>query len=248
MPFLDKREGLKGTGAEVTDAQTRASHGHEKEGRPQELLPWWAGNGPPSKETADAKMHLRIRMLVVPLRIMRVPDNRQIWGCDKKICWACQQWLILQSCKKYPLEIRSTTVGRSYSSNGELWFMVPIMWQFTIALDNARIFLCNHFIQQIFSKIHLFIYLAVLGLNWGSGTPLQCSCLENPMDGGAYWAAVHGVSKSRTWLSDFAFTFLFDALEKAMATHSSILAWRIPWIEEPGGLQSMGSLRVSSGP
>ena len=71
MPFLDKREGLKGTGAEVIDTQTRASHGHEKEGRPQELLPWWTGNGPPSKETADAKMHLRIRMLVVPLRIMR---------------------------------------------------------------------------------------------------------------------------------------------------------------------------------
>lgn len=85
MPFLDKREGLKGTGAEVIDAQTRASHGREKEGRPQELLPWWAGNGPPSKVTADAKMHLRIRMLVEPLRIMRVLDNRQIWGCDKKM-------------------------------------------------------------------------------------------------------------------------------------------------------------------
>ena len=62
----------------------------------------------------------------------------------------------------------------------------------------------------------------------GNGTPLQYSCLENPMDGGAWWAAVHGVAKSRTQLSDFTFTFHFYALEKEMATHSSVLAWRIP--------------------
>ena len=78
----------------------------------------------------------------------------------------------------------------------------------------------------------------------GSGTPLQYSCLENPMDGGAWWAAVHGVTKSRIRLSNFTFTFHFHALEKAMATHSSTLAWKIPWMEEPGVLQSMGSLRV----
>ena len=64
----------------------------------------------------------------------------------------------------------------------------------------------------------------------GNGTPLQYSCLENPMDGGAWSAAVHGVSKSRTLLSDFTFTFHFHALEKEMATHSSVLAWRIPGI------------------
>ena len=74
----------------------------------------------------------------------------------------------------------------------------------------------------------------------GNGTPLQCSCLENPMDGGAWWAAVHGVAKSRTRLSDFTFTFHFHALEKEMATHSSTLAWRIPGTGEPGGLPSMG--------
>ena len=62
----------------------------------------------------------------------------------------------------------------------------------------------------------------------GNGTPLQYFCLENPMDGGAWWAAVHGVAKSRTQLSDFTFTFRFHALEKEMATHSSVLAWRIP--------------------
>ena len=74
----------------------------------------------------------------------------------------------------------------------------------------------------------------------GNGTPLQYSCLENPMDGGAWWAAVHGVTKSQTRLSDFTFTFHFHVLEKEMATHSSVLAWRIPWTEKPGRLQSMG--------
>ena len=71
--------------------------------------------------------------------------------------------------------------------------------------------------------------------------PLQYSCLENPMDGGAWWAAVHEVAESQTRLSDFTFTFHFHALEKEMATHSSILAWRIPGTGEPGGLPSMGS-------
>ena len=78
----------------------------------------------------------------------------------------------------------------------------------------------------------------------GNGNPLQYSCLENPMDGGAWWAAVHGVAKSRTWLSDFTLTFHFPALEKEMATHSSVLAWRIPGMGEPRGLMSMGSHRV----
>ena len=78
----------------------------------------------------------------------------------------------------------------------------------------------------------------------GNGTPLQYSCLENPMEGGAWWATVHGVAESRTQLSDFTFTFHFHALEKEMATHSSVLAWRIPGMGEPNGLLSMGSHRV----
>jgi len=78
----------------------------------------------------------------------------------------------------------------------------------------------------------------------GNGNPLQYSCLEIPMDGGAWWAAVHGVARNQTWLSDFTFTFHFHALEKEMATHSSVLAWRIPGTGEPGGLPSMGSHRV----
>ena len=76
------------------------------------------------------------------------------------------------------------------------------------------------------------------------GSPLQGSCLENPSGGGAWWAAVCEVAQSRTQLSDFPFTFHFHALEKDTATHSSILAWRIPGTGEPGGLPSMASHRA----
>ena len=77
-----------------------------------------------------------------------------------------------------------------------------------------------------------------------NGTPLQYSCLENLMDGGAWKAAVLGVAEGQTRLSDFTFTFHCLALEKEVATHSSVLAWRIPGTGEPGGLLSMGSHRV----
>ena len=94
-------------------------------------------------------------------------------------------------------------------------------------------------------QVHRFVFiLACPKIGEGNGTPLQYSCLEDPMDGGAWWAAVPGVLKSRTRLSDFTFTFHFHALEKEMATHCSTLAWRIPWTEEPDGLQSVGSQRV----
>ena len=97
---------------------------------------------------------------------------------------------------------------------------------------------------QVFVWAYAFIFLCkYLGVEWlgeGDGTPLQYSCLENPMDGGAYWATVHGVAKSRTRLRNFTFTLHFHALEKEMATHSSVLAWRIPGMGEPGGLLSMG--------
>ena len=75
-------------------------------------------------------------------------------------------------------------------------------------------------------------------------TPLHYSCLENPMDRGAWWSAVHGVARSQTRLSDITFLFHFHALEKEMATHSSVLAWRIPGTGEPGGLLSTGLHRV----
>ena len=95
------------------------------------------------------------------------------------------------------------------------------------------------------SKPHLFLFLNCDSerVGEGNGTPLQYSCLENPMDGGAWWAAVHGVTKSWTRLSHFTFTFHFHALEKEMSTHSSVLARRIRGVVEPGGLLSMGSHR-----
>ena len=94
--------------------------------------------------------------------------------------------------------------------------------------------------------LHYILIRPLLHIKFGegNGTPLQYSCLENPMGGGAWWAAVHGVAKSQKRLSDFTFTFHFHALEKEMATHSSFLAWRIPGMAEPGGLPFMGSHRV----
>ena len=99
------------------------------------------------------------------------------------------------------------------------------------------------------SQIRLsnFNFTFHFSLSWigeGNGNPLQCSCLENPVDWGAWWAAVHGVAGSRARLSDFAFTFHLHVLKKEMATHSRVLAWRIPGTVEPGGLPSMGSHRV----
>ena len=85
-------------------------------------------------------------------------------------------------------------------------------------------------------RLHFHFSLSCTGE--GNGNPLQCSCLENPRDGGAWWAAVYGVAQSRAQLK------WWSSMEKEMATHSNILAWRIPWTEEPGGLQSMGSQRV----
>ena len=110
---------------------------------------------------------------------------------------------------------------------------------------------CHSLLQRIFliqgSNLCLLSLLHWQGFSFPPvprGTPLQSSCLENPTDGGAWWAAVHGVAKSPTRLSDFTFTSHFHALEKEMATQSSVLAWRIPGMWEHRGLLSMGSHRV----
>ena len=91
-------------------------------------------------------------------------------------------------------------------------------------------------------QLHFHFSLSYIGE--GNGNPLQYSCLENLMDGGAWKAAVLGVAEGQTRLSDFTFTFHCLALEKEVATHSSVLAWRIPGTGKPGGLPSMGSHRV----
>ena len=103
---------------------------------------------------------------------------------------------------------------------------------------------CIHIKIHKYPYVYIFLRSSVHVIGEGNGTPLQHSCLENPMDGGAWWAAVHAVAKSWTRLSDFTFTFHFHALEKEMATHSSVLAWRIPGMGEPRGLPSTGSHRV----
>ena len=105
--------------------------------------------------------------------------------------------------------------------------------------------LCQLLISFIFSLFQeKFIKVFYIPNSLLHGTPLQYSCLEDPMDGGAWWAVFHGVAKGWTWLSDFIFTFHFPALEKEMATHSSVLAWRIPGTGEPGALPSIGLHRV----
>ena len=119
-----------------------------------------------------------------------------------------------------------------------------------------HLILCHPFLllPSIFPSIRVFLMswlfasggqsIGASASGEGNGNPLQYSCLENPMDGGAWWAAVHGVAKSRARLSNFTFTFHFHALEKEIATHSRVLAWRIPGTGEPGGLLSMGSHRI----
>ena len=96
--------------------------------------------------------------------------------------------------------------------------------------------LTSGFYLHIISILDYSIYVLV----GGNGTPLQYSCLENPMDRGGWWATVHGVVKSQTRLSDFTFPFHFHALEKEMATHSTVLAWRIPGMESLVGCRLWG--------
>ena len=94
---------------------------------------------------------------------------------------------------------------------------------------------------MLYSRFLLVIlYIVVCICGEGNGTPLQYSCLENPVDKGAWWAAVHRVAQSRTRLKHAC----MHALEKEKATHSSVLVWRIPGMGEPGGLPAMGSHRV----
>ena len=116
----------------------------------------------------------------------------------------------------------------------------------TKGMDLAGISIIYYWLKKERSRsivycIIQFLQNSAVHVGEGNGTPLQHSCLENPMDGGAWWAAVHGVAESWMRLSDFTFTFHFHALEKEMATHSSILAWRIPGTTEPSGLPSLGS-------
>ena len=139
--------------------------------------------------------------------------------------------------KKY--KIRSTKLPEN-SENGR----VGEKWRNKMKFCKKRIMavvLQYKYMKYVCNSI--FLPLVTIA-GEGNGNPLQYSCLENPVDRGAWQAAVHGVTRSQTRLSNFTFTFHFHALEKEMATHSSVLAWRIPGTGEPGGLPSMGSHRV----
>ena len=127
------------------------------------------------------------------------------------------------------------------SSSSILW--LKLLWTFLYKLFYGHVLI---FLGQIPKHVFCDRLIAVFygKCGEGNGTPLQYSCLENPMDGGAWKAAVHGVAEGRIRLSNFTFTFHFHALEKEMATHSSVLAWRISGTVEPGELPSLGSHRV----
>ena len=158
---------------------------------------------------------------------------------------------------------KSDEVERNYSGMVQVWIAGPLTCKF-LSINIVPVFsfysfsfllkyrwytmLCFCCTAKWFSYTYIYIlfhYRLLQDIEYnslfctvreGNGTPLQYSCLENPMDGGAWWAAVHGVAKSQTRLRGFTFTFHFHALEKEMATHSSVLAWRIPGTGEPGGI------------
>ena len=123
-------------------------------------------------------------------------------------------------------------------NSGSWWWtgMPGVLW--SMGLQRAG----HYWVLSDWTELIAYMHPIVL-LTFGesNGNPLQYSCLENPIDRGAWWAAVHGVARSWTRLSDFTLFFHFNALEKEMATHSSVLACRIPGTGEPGGLPSMGS-------
>ena len=132
--------------------------------------------------------------------------------------------------------IGSQRVGHNWSDSSCMHRECQDYYKDYVEHMKLNIMLYMSIISQFFKNQHIILKTAAIQTTWeGNGTPLQSSCLENPMDGGAWWATVHGVAKRRTQLSNFTFTFHFDALEKEMATHSSVLAWRIPGTGEPGG-------------
>ena len=159
--------------------------------------------------------------------------------CNKQVCQSCYCWV---------LSNETWTVWGSKPVNWWVCFLPCI-----IKLDRRVTYVIRVLPSWECRNNHSMI--PNVGCSWnktpigpsgreGNGTPLQYSCLEGPMDGGAWWAPAHGVARSRAWLSDFTFTFHFHALEKEMATHSSVLASRIPGTGESGGLPSVRSHRV----
>ena len=124
------------------------------------------------------------------------------------------------------------------------WKFVPLNLPHSLSLLPVLFHSSSDLFYYLYPWLSFFLAMFIHSIREGNGTPLQYSCLENPVDGGAWSTAVHGVAKSQTQLSDFTITFHFHVLEKEMASHSSVLAWRIPGTGKPGGLTSMGLYRV----
>ena len=164
---------------------------------------------------------------ILALLFFFAPLSELIW-------WLVCMWVSFWTCSSVPL----------------IFFLLclittcPDYCSFPVILEMSGVSPPASFFSNIMLTILGVLPLHIIFRGDGNGTPLQYSCLENPMDRGAWWAAVHGVAKSRTRLREFTFTFYFHALEKEMATHSSILAWRIPGTGKPAGQPSMGSHRV----
>ena len=151
--------------------------------------------------------------------------------------WDLSSLIRDQTCTPLQWKCRVSTTGPSRKS-------LSTLFRFFSHISCYRVLTrIPYAIKQVLTS-YLFYMQQYVYVGEGNGNPLQCSCLANPMDGGAWQAAVHGVARSQTRLSDFTLTFHFHALEKEMATHSSVPVWRIPGTEEPGGLPSMGSHRV----
>ena len=152
-----------------------------------------------------------------------------------KILWALKVWYFFHIFSL--TKIRLNDGRRTYILN-MYWDQHEPLLSFPATFLIIRL-ICSNFYQQE-------IKVVMWPDGEGNCNPLQYSCLENPMDGGAWWAAVHEVAKSQTGWSDFTFTFHFHALEKEMATHSSVLAWRIPGTGEPGGRHEWSDLAAAA--
>ena len=175
-------------------------------------------------QQSDSVIHISfLFQIIFPFRLLQNIEQSSL-GSTVVHCWLSVSNIVVYTCQG--------------EGNGN-----PLQYSCLENLvDRGAWWAAVHRVAQSQTRLKRLSMHACIGE--GNGNPLQYSCLENPVDRGAWWAAVHGVAQSRTRLSDFTFTFHFHALEKEMATHSSILAWRIPWTEEPGGLLSIGLHRV----
>ena len=161
--------------------------------------------------------------------------------CMKSEKWNWSRSVMSDSSDPMDCSLPGSSIHGIFQTKVLEWDAIALWDEYTCVSLSLHIYIYTqtHTHTIIYIYIHVYVFVGE-----GDGTPLQYACLENPMDGGAWKAAVHGVAEGWTWLSDFTFTFHFHALEREMATHSSVIAWRIPGTGESTGLPSLGSHRV----